>query len=173
MEISTYGIPVLSRILRALIVDDYATAIELVTDKGFNPNEKSVSTGMPVISAVINLFGNLSKVEDRNAFKTILNEVVKHPDFDPNITDKYGETVLMHIAKHKDFNWLLPFVLAHNNIDFDAKNFMKKDVVKIAESCGNNVFVNVVLMRKGQGNHIGLPKKRVGIKKKMHTVFSL
>lgn len=173
MENNVYGIPVISRILRALIVDDYATAIELVTDKGFDPNEKSISTGMPVVSAVINLFGNLSKVEDKNSFKTILNEVVRHPNFDPNVADKYGETVLMHIAKHKDFNWLLPFVLAHGSIDYDAKNFMKKDVIKIAESCGNSVFINVILMRKGQGSHIGLPKKRVGIKKKMHTVFTL
>jgi ankyrin repeat protein len=158
-------IPLISKLLRALIVEDYASAIDVITDDKFNPNEKNTSWGAPVLTVIITVLGNDEKYKDNKNFREILKEIVKHKDFDPNAKDSEGETILMHIARNSTFNWLVPFLLCCKDIDVNAKNFMKKDAVELAEKRGNTTFADIIIGFRAEAATKHMPKKRVGIKK--------
>lgn len=159
-------IPTISQLLKAMIVEDYANAIEIITDKEFNPNETNKTWGAPVLTAIITVVGQLGKITDKDNFKTILKEITKHEAFNPNVVDAEGETVIMHIARHPDFNWLAPFIISNKMFDINKRNFMHKDAIDIAEKAGNTTLADILLPLKGQTvAHMGMPKKIVGIKK--------
>ena len=157
-------IPLISQLLRAIIVEDYASAKEIVTSDKFNPNETNESWNAPVLTAIVCVLSTTDKITDETRFKEILKEIVKHEKFNPNVLDTEGETVLMHIARHPEFNWLVPFIINTGKVDVSIKNFMHRDVITIAENAGNAVLCDILLPLKAQG-HKGQPKKRVGIKK--------
>lgn len=157
-------IPLISQLLKSIIVEDYASAIEIISSDKFNPNETNETWHAPVLSAIITVISNMDKFDDKNALKEILKEIVKHKDFDPNIIDDEGETVIMHIARHSSFNWLVPFMINTGKIDVSIKNFMHFDAIEIAEKCGNSVLADMLLTLKAN-DHKGQPRKREGIKK--------
>lgn len=158
-------IPLISKLLRAIIVEDYASAIDVITDEKFDPNERNSSWGAPVMTVIITVLGNEDKYQCNKSFREILKEIVKHNDFDPNVTDSEGDTILMHIARHPEFNWLVPFLLCCKGINVNAKNFMKNDAIEIAKKKGNNVFADIIIGFKAENSIKHLPKKRIGIKK--------
>lgn len=158
------NIPLISQLLRAIIVEDYASAIEIITDKDFNPNETNKSWNSPVLSAIVTVSSTTDKFKDSKSFREILKEIVKHKDFDPNALDCEGETVIMHIARHPSFNWLVPFIINTGKVDISIKNFMHRDALEIAEKNGNYSLVDILLTLK-VNVHKGQPKKRQGIKK--------
>lgn len=161
------NIPLISHLLRSIIVDDYASAIDVITSDDFNPNETNSSWKAPVITAIINVVSNLAeKKKEDNGLKEILKEIVRNKNFDPNVVDATGETCLMHIARHPEFNWLVPFILNTNKVNVTIKNQMGKDALNIAESNENKTLADILLNVKINNDRKGLPKKRVGIKKK-------
>ena len=158
------NLPVISQLLRAIIVENYAEAVSIVTDKNFDPNETNESWHAPVLTAVINVLSNSDKFGYMENVKEILKEIVKNEKFNPNVIDTEGETVLMHIARNPNFNWLVPFIMNTGKVDISIKDFMHRDVLEIAEKAGNSVLVDVLLSFKVK-DHKGMPKKREGIKK--------
>ena len=161
----TKPIPTISQLLRAIIVEDYASAISIITSDKFNPNETNSSWGAPILTAVINVISDQNKITDDKNFKEILKEITKHKDYDPNVKDAEGETIIMHIARKPKFNWLVPFIMNTGKVDLNVKNFMHRDAISIAEKCGNTTLADILIGAR-VADHKGLPKKRVGIKKK-------
>jgi ankyrin repeat protein len=157
-------IPLISQLLKAIIVEDYASAIEIVTSDKFNPNETNESWHAPVLTAIVCVLSTTDKATDQANLKEILKEIVKNEKFNPNILDTEGETVLMHIARHPSFNWLVPFIMNTGKVDITVKNFMHRDAIEIAESEGNTTLADILLPLKAH-DHKGQPRKRVGIKK--------
>ena len=157
-------IPLISQLLKAIIVEDYASAIEIVTSDKFNPNETNESWHAPVLTAIVCVLSTTDKITDQTNLKEILKEIVKNEKFNPNILDTEGETVLMHIARHPSFNWLVPFIMNTGKVDITVKNFMHRDAIEIAESEGNTTLADILLPLKVH-DHKGQPRKRVGIKK--------
>ena len=167
--------PIVSKIMRAIIVEDYASAISIITDKDFDPNDRAKAWNTPMISAIINVLSNLNDIQDKTSLKSIFKEIINHKDFDPNAVDIEGETILMHVARHPDFNWLAPFLFLKDNLDVDIKNALGHDVIDIAENNNNTVLMDLVISYRAirekkkfeSGNTTvlrGMPKKRVGIK---------
>lgn len=173
------NIPLTSLLLKALILDDYASAIDVISRKEFNPNEKSLTWGAPVLSALIVVLSGAPKKEDDKAVRDIIKEIISRDDFDPNIADGNGDTPLMHIAMHPDFNWVAPFILSKKNLNLGVKDFMHRTALEIAERERNTVLADMILAYKGkkaQGTsnvetvkvdkiecHLGMPKKRKGL----------
>ena len=166
-------IPLISQLLKAIIVDNYALAIDIITREDFDPNETNDSWKAPVLTAVVNVLSTTCKDKDMAAIKEILQRIADNENFDPNIVDAEGETVLMHIARHEDFNWLVPIILNTGKVDLSIKNFMHHDVLHIAEKSHNTVMLNSLLSLKHQQQYKSLPKKRVGIKNKKTTAIIL
>jgi len=164
---SKENIPLISQLLKAIIFEDYSIAVDIITSDKFNPNETNKSWNAPVLTAIINVLDGLkNKVKDEKNLRLIMKEITKHSDFNPNLTDAEGETIMMHIARHEEFNWLAPFILSHKDFDINIKNFMHKDAISVAEKCGNNVLVDILLSYKcSKTQHNGLPKKKIGAKK--------
>lgn len=158
-------VPLISQLLKAIILEDYASAIEVITNVNFDPNETNSSWNAPVLTAIINIVSNSEKINDITNFKEILKEIVKNDKFDPNVIDIEGETVLMHIARHPDFNWLVPFIINTGKVNLSIKNFMHNDVIDIAEKTGNSIMADILIPIKANNNFKGMPKKRKGIKK--------
>ena len=153
----------MSQILNAILANDYASAINIITDKDFNPNEVSEFWGTPIITGLVIA---LSLTEnDLIAVKEILTGIIANKNFNPNIMDSEGETVLMHIAKHKKFNWLVPVIFNTGKVDLSIKNFMHHDLFHIAKTHNNNEMLEIISSIKNE-HHKGLPVKRVGIKSK-------
>ena len=160
------NIPIISQLLKAIIIEDYAEAINIITDEEFDPNERNQSWNSPVLSAIITVISGNTKIKDLTSLKTVLKEIAKNDKFDPNARDSEGETVLMHIAMHSEFNWLAPFILSHKGVDLSIRNVMNQDVIDLAERYKNNVLMDVLLTFKGTtGVHDGLPKRKIGVKK--------
>lgn len=158
------NIPIISQLLRLLILENYDEALELVKSDKFNPNGTNTSWHAPVLSAVISVLSNAEKSLEKEGLKTVMKEIAKHKDLDPNIIDAEGETIIMHIARHPQFNWFAPFLMNNQKLDISIKNFMHKDAIDIAFACGNQTLADILLPLKMKGCK-GLPKKRVGVKK--------
>lgn len=162
-------VPIISRLLKAMIFEDYKEAMDIVTNEDFDPNEKTRTWGSPVVSALITvLSGSKSKTLCAEA-KAVFKAIVSNKNFCPNVCDKENETVLMHIARNAEFNWLAPFILDSKNIDLTVKNYMGRTALDIASYMQNNVVRDLLLTinMKNVVNH--LPKKKVGLKKKKQT----
>lgn len=157
-------VPLISQLIRAIIVEDYATAIEVITDEKFNPNETNESWHAPVLTAIINIVTTTEKFNDVESLKEVLKEIVKHKDYDPNIVDYEGETVLMHIARHPSFNWIVPLIISTNKVDTKIKNFMHYTALDIAERYDNPVMVDILLSLNTDYSK-GQPVKIKGLKK--------
>ena len=127
------NLPLISQLIKAVVVEDYASAIDIITSDKFNPNEVNKSWGAPVLSALINIIGTSDKYKDKEILKTIFEEIVNHKDFDPNVVDAEGDTIMMYIARHPSFNWLVPFIMNTGKVDITVKNFMHRDAIEIAE----------------------------------------
>lgn len=160
----TNDVPLISQLIRAIIVEDYATAIEVITDEKFNPNETNESWHAPVLTAIINIATTTEKFNDVESLKEVLKEIVKHKDYDPNIVDYEGETVLMHIARHPSFNWIVPLIISTNKVDTKIKNFMHYTALDIAERYDNPVMVDILLSLNTDYSK-GQPVKIKGLKK--------
>lgn len=163
-------IPLISQLLKAIIVDNYALAIDIITREEFDPNETNDSWKAPVLTAIVNVLSTTCKYKDMTALKEILQMIVDNKKFDPNLKDSCGDTVLMHIARYKSFNWLVPIILNTGKVDLSIENYMHHDVLYIAEKTGNNVMLDTLLLFKHQ-QYKRLPKKRAGIKKKKTTAI--
>jgi len=160
-------IPLISHLLRSIIVEDYASAMEVITDDSFNPNETNSSWRAPVITAIVNILSNMPSKKDSKELREVLKTIVKNKDFDPNVLDATGETCLMHIARHEEFNWLVPFIFNTNKVDINIKNQMSKDLLDIAEASENKTLSDIVMSIRILDIKKGQPKKRVGIKKRI------
>ena len=156
------NIPLVTYLLKNLILDDYASAIDIITSNEFNPNEKGMAWGAPALTAVIVVMASSAKDIDENGLREVIKGIINHKDFDPNVADNNGDTVLMHIAIHPEFNWVVPMILATGKVNFSLKNFMHKTILEIAEGNNNVIFRNMVL----GGGRKGTPKKMPGLKKK-------
>lgn len=156
-------IPMISKLLRSIIIDDYTTALKIVKGSDFNPNDTHLSWKAPVVSAIINVIGETAKISDEKSFRELLITIMGHEDFNPNMTDAEGETILMHIARHPRFCWLAPYMLANPKTNVSIENFMHRTAEDIAKICGNKKFTDII---SGHANTIiKLPHKRSGIKK--------
>ena len=159
----------MSRLMRAVILEDYNEADTILSDDSFDPNMKNKTWGAPVLTALINVMSGVDKIQNTNALKALFKRIAQHPKFDPNIKDDGGETVLMHIARSGLYNWLVPFIMLNKNVDLTAQNFMHLDVMQIANRANNTAMLEVLLTHKRM-NHRGLPKKIVGLAKKNKTI---
>ena len=136
-------IPMLSKLLRSIIIGDYATALKTVKDNSFNPNDTHLSWGAPVMSAIINVIGDSSLIANKKEFKDVVVNILRHDNFNPNMTDNEGDTILMHIAKHPSFNWAVPYILSNPKTDITIKNFTHRNANNIASICGNTEFIDI------------------------------
>lgn len=163
-------VPMISRLIRDMIVENYEEALNIVTDEKFDPNERSKTMDSPVISALIIILGGTKPEiigpKSREIFKLIVN----NPKFDPNAYDTDRETILMHIARNRKFNWLAPFVLNNPKTDLSLKNIYGRDVTQIAGYAKNQVVVDLLLTFNIKFTSTHSPKKRVGVKKKAAVV---
>ena len=156
-------IPMISKLLRSIITGNYSTALELVNGKDFNPNDTHLSWKAPVVSAIVNVIGETSKISNEKAFKELLLSIVQHKDFNPNMKDANGDTVLIHLARHPRFAWLVPHILSNPKADLNIENFMHRNAEAVATICGNKDFIKMV--SDHNGNISRMPRKRKGIKK--------
>lgn len=167
-------IPMISRLMRAMILEDYGEAMDIVKDKDFDPNERTKTWKSPVVSALISVLSGTSGnskcgPNSRAVFKAILN----HEKFNPNERDEEMETVLMHIARVKEFNWLAPFLLDVKGIDLDAKNYAGRTALDIANGINNMVVADLIMAYQIKNPPAGIPHKIVGLrKKKVGTVVT-
>ena len=162
-------IPMVSKLLKAMILEDYVDAMDIVTDEKFDPNEKTKSWGAPIISALITvLYGEKSKNLSADA-KAVFKAIISHKDFNPNLTDRENETIMMEIARGKDFNWLAPFLLNCKDIDLSIKNYMGRTALDIASFSKNTVIRDILMTYNIKEVAKYQPKKTVGRKKKKTT----
>ena len=174
------NIPLISRLLRSLIVEDFAEANNIITSDKFNPNETNMTWQAPVLTAIITIFGkgnvvkkdSENKLYDNKNFRELLKDITKHKDFDPNVVDAEGETILMHIARNSNFNWLVPFILCNKKLDLSIRNFRKRDAIEIAEKTGNTVLADILIAHKAR-DFRGMPKKRERKKKEAKVINML
>lgn len=166
-------IPLISQLLKAIIVEDYASAVNIIENENFNPNEKNSSWGAPIVTAMVTVLSGDKKLQEKKNFREIFTSLIRHKDFDPNVVDSEGETVLMHIARHPEFNWMVPLLLSTKGIDLSIVNFRKMNAIQIAEAFGNNVLADILIGFKAERGGIHLPKKRVGIKAKQAKVIGI
>jgi len=158
--------PLVSELANAIIKEDYASAIEIITDDNFDPNAKTKSNN-PLLYTIINVLIDLKSIQDKTSLMNILNEIVKHKDFNPNEVNGENETVLMNIARHPDFNFLSPLLLYKTNIDVNIKNKYGNDAARLADAYDNKVLLDLITSFKIQHmKFYGLPRKREGIKTK-------
>ena len=137
------------QLCNAIIAEDYSKAIDIISKKSFDPNERLGTWKMPIISYLIYLYDKGS-VKDENTFRLVLKSIVKLIEFDPNATDDSGETILMEIASNAEFNWLVPFILIKKNLDLSKKNDLGYDVMSIANMSHNTVMVDVLMAYKSK-----------------------
>ena len=162
-------IPVISKLLRAMILGDYKDALDIVLAEKFDPNEKTQSWGSPILSALITVMSGTKHSPFTKDAKDVFKAIVLHENFDPNATDMEKETSLMHIARFSEYGWLVPFILNKKNVNIGLRNLMGRTAIDIA-SVHNNVVVRDLLMAcnvKEVAMHS--PKKKVGLKKKKAT----
>ena len=156
-------IPTHSLLMRAIIIEDYASAIDIISAKDFDPNERTKAWNAPIVSALINLLGGVKSFHDKQAVKEIFKGIVTNEKFDPNLVDSEGYTVLMHIAERSEFNWLAPFILLKKGVNLSLKSYTNHDVFSISERKKNKVLLDILLTYNGTHSK-GMPKKRAGIK---------
>lgn len=162
-------IPVISKLLRAMVLGDYKDALDIVLDEKFNPNEKTQSWGSPILSALITIMSGTKHSPFTKDAKDVFKAIVLHENFDPNATDAENETSLMHIARFSEYGWLVPFILNKKNVNIGLRNLMGRTAIDIA-SVHNNVAVRDLLMACNVKEvAIHSPKKKVGLKKKKAT----
>lgn len=154
-------VSVLTRLMKAVILENYAEADSIISDESFDPNMKSQTWGAPVLIALVTVLSGVDKIHDKDALKEIFKKVANHPKFDPNVTDAAGETVLMHIARTSAYNWLVPVILMNKDVNLTLQNSLHLDVMQIASRHSNNAMLDILLLHK-RSNHRGLPKKIVG-----------
>ena len=159
-------IPVISKLLKAMIVEDYKGAMDIVSDEDFNPNEKTKTWEAPVISALLTVLINSKNKELPTEAKAVFKAIISNKSFNPNEVDKENETILMHIARNRNFSWLAPFVLDCPSIDLYVKNYMGRTALDIANNTGNIIVRDLIIAYNTNIMRDHLPKKREGIKKK-------
>ena len=72
-------IPTISLLLKAMIVEDYASAIDIITKKDFNPNETNKTWNSPILSAMIDIMADeLKNVKDEKQVKNKLESKSKN-----------------------------------------------------------------------------------------------
>lgn len=160
---------IMTRLMRAVILEDYNEADAILSDENFDPNLKTKTWGAPVLTALITVLSGVDKIQNTTALKSLFKRIAQHPKFDPNVKDDGGETVLMHIARSGLYNWLVPFIMLNKKVDLTVQNFMHLDVMQIANRAKNTTMLDVLLTHKRM-NHRGLPKKIVGLPKKVKTI---
>jgi len=150
---------------RAMITEDYASAIDIITSKDFNPNEYDNFYKMPVLCNLIEgLNVNKTHIKDQKSMKEILTLIVNHESFNPNVFHGWN-TPLMTIAICKDFNFLVPAILSKKNVDLSIKRSDNEDVFSIANRFNNDVLLGMLFAYKeAHKDANGMPRKRVGIK---------
>ena len=156
-----------SELVRAIILEDFTTANIIVDSEDFDPNEVSGSHWLsPVLSSIVAIVNNFNKMNDKQSFKELLKKIVSKKDFDPNKMDNGGETVLMHLARKKDYNFLLPIICQNCMLNLERKNYVGKTALELAKRYDNVEFINAINEYMGTSNfHKGLPVKHCGIKK--------
>lgn len=159
-------IPVISKLLKAMIIEDYKEAMDIVSDDNFNPNEKTRTWEAPVISALLTVLINSKNKELPTEAKAVFKTIISNKNFNPNEVDKENETILMHIARNRNFSWLAPFILDCPSIDLYIKNYMGRTALDIANNTGNIIVRDLIIAYSTSVMRDHLPKKREGIKKK-------
>lgn len=157
----------ISWLLRAMIIGDNKSALGIVEDEKFDPNDKTKTWGAPVLTALVTILQGMKKFKCDDDAKAVFLKIVENEKFNPNELDSEGETVLMHIARNgREFNWLIPDLLKNDKIDVDIKNFMKRTACDIAVQHNNETASSLIMMHKTKKGYIHLPKKITGLKKK-------
>ena len=158
-------IPVISLLLKAMILGDYNEAMDIVTDENFNPNDKTKTLESPVISAMMVVIYGTTPEDMKPEAKAVFNAIIKNKKFNPNEVDNQHETILMHIARNKYYNWLAPLILACDGVDVHMKNMMGRTALDIATSVNNLVVRDLLMARSIKDMASHSPKKKVGLKK--------
>lgn len=162
-------IPTISRLMRAVIFEDYNDALDMVNEEGFDPNEKSKTLESPVISALMNVLSGTKAAKESQELKQIFKAIIANKKFDPNIKDKENETILMHIARSKEFSWAAPLIIQCDNVDIMAKNYMGRTALDIATIFENIVVRDLLISEKVKVSSMHVPKKKTGLKKKKNN----
>ena len=162
-------VPVISKLLKAMIMEDYKDAMDIVTDENFDPNEKTKTWDSPVISAMITILTGTKNKDINQDAKAVFKAITSNKKFDPNTCDREKETALMHVARNKRFSWLAPFLLDCPNINLFAKNYLGRTALDIAAGVENSIVRDLILAYSMKFTVKHLPKKKVGIKKKKPT----
>jgi len=164
-------IPVISKLLKAMVLGDYKEAMDIVSDDNFNPNEKTKTWEAPVVSALITILSNSKQTSIfPSEAKAVFKAIISNKNYNPNEVDKENETALMHIARNKQFAWLAPFVLDCKGIDLGIKNYMGRTALNVANDVNNIAVKDVIMSYAIKDNMQELiahaPKKRIGKKKR-------
>lgn len=156
-----------SELVRNVLLEDFTAANIIVDSEDFDPNEISGSNwASPVVSSIISLVNNFSKMEDKESFKELLKKIVSKKGFDPNKADNGGDTVLMHIAKKKEYAFLMPIICKNCTLNLDRKTYVGKTALDIAKRYENEEFINAINeYMKSTDFYKGMPVKHCGIKK--------
>jgi hypothetical protein len=128
-------------------------AVALILDNGININFAEKHEGMTALHFIVN-----------NSFNSVsyLKRVLKHPEIDINVKDKYGNTALFQAAMIGNVS-CTHLLCSEDNIDVNAQNLDEQTALFIAIDCGNVECVQIL------ANH---PKLDLSITTKEETALS-
>jgi hypothetical protein len=81
------NIPLISRIMRAMILEDYTQALDLVTSEEFDPNQRTKTWDSPIISAIITITEGMAHKKPLDEMKKVIQTIIKHKNYNPNAVD--------------------------------------------------------------------------------------
>ena len=160
------NVPFISRIMRAMILEDYTQALDLVTSEEFDPNQRTKTWDSPIISAIITITEGMTHKKPLDDMKKVIQTIIKHENYNPNAVDAENETTLMRVARSKEFCWVAPMLLEKKFIDVNIKNYLGRTALDIAVMCNNSVVRDVLMVYKVKDCTLKQPKKITGLKKR-------
>ena len=168
------NIPFISRIMRAMILEDYSQALDLINSEEFDPNQKTKTWDAPIISAIITITEGMKHKKPIAEMKNVIQAIISHKDYNPNAVDAENETTLMKVARNKEFCWIAPMLLEIKSIDLSVKNYLNRTALDIATMCNNTIVTDLLMAYNLKTSAIRQPKKISGIKKrKKETVVTV
>lgn len=138
--------------------EDADDASKIINDPNFNPNEVD-GMGEPLILSLMYLATSYTGRMNEKTFN-LLRGVIRHKDFNPNLTDKYCETPLMAIAREDKLNGLIDDFISLDKIDINATNDLGYSALRLAQLYDNaGLFQALIKSEKLNLAVQGLPVK--------------
>jgi len=135
---------------------------EAVNDKDFDPNFYYSDFEEPMIHTLIYMT-NDTKTEIANLMMAI-GHLIHHPDFDPNATDKFGETALAVCARRKELTPIAKIIMALPQTDLFCKSLTGLTLRELGNNYSNYSFLEELTKAEKNDFEVqGIPHLRASV----------